>query len=100
MSVRKLYIGRKIREIRDTHKATQSAFAERIGISTSYLNQIENNQRPVSAALLLALAENFQIDIGAISLGDDDRLLSAVTEALADPVFDNYRPSLQDLKRI
>ena len=78
MAPRKLYIGRKIREIREQHKATQSGFAERLGISTSYLNQIENNQRPVSAAVLLALAENYQIDIGAISLGDDDRLLSAV----------------------
>jgi len=100
MSARKLYIGRKIREIRDSHKATQSAFAERIGISTSYLNQIENNQRPVSASVLLALAENFQIDIGAMALGDDDRLLSAMAETLADPVFDNYKPNLQELKLV
>ncbi|MGB3416604.1 MAG: short-chain fatty acyl-CoA regulator family protein [Mesorhizobium sp.] len=100
MSARKLYIGRKIREIRDSHKATQSAFAERIGISTSYLNQIENNQRPVSASVLLALAENFQIDIGAMALGDDDRLLSAMAEALADPLFDGYKPSLQELKLV
>ena len=100
MAARKLYIGRKVREIRDTHKATQAAFAERIGISTSYLNQIENNQRPVSASVLLALAENFQIDIGAMSLGDDDRLLSALTEALTDPIFDSYKPSLQELKLV
>ena len=100
MSAKKLYIGRKIREIRDSHKVTQAAFAERIGISTSYLNQIENNQRPVSASVLLALAESFQIDIGAMSLGDDDRLLSAMTESLADPIFDSYRPSLQELKLV
>ncbi len=100
MAPRKLYVGRKIREIREQHRTTQSGFAERLGISTSYLNQIENNQRPVSAAVLLALAENYQIDIGAISLGDDDRLLSAVSEALADPVFDNYKPNLQELKLI
>ncbi|MFC0245709.1 short-chain fatty acyl-CoA regulator family protein [Falsochrobactrum ovis] len=100
MAPRKLYIGRKIRELREQHGATQAAFADRLGISNSYLNQIENNQRPVSAAVLLALAENYQIDIGSISLGDDSRLLSAVTEALADPVFDNYKPSLQELKLI
>lgn len=100
MAPKKLYVGRKIRGLREEHKATQSAFAERLGISTSYLNQIENNQRPVSAAVLLALAENYQIDIGSISLGDDDRLLSAVSEALADPVFDNYKPNLQELKLI
>lgn len=100
MAPRKLYIGRKIRGIREQHRATQAGFAERLGISTSYLNQIENNQRPVSAAVLLALAENYQIDIGAISLGDDDRLLSAVTEVLADPLFENYTPGLQELKLI
>ncbi len=100
MAPRKLYIGRKIRDIREQRRATQAGFAERLGISTSYLNQIENNQRPVSAAVLLALAETYQIDIGAISLGDDDRLLSAVSEALADPVFDSYKPNLQELKLI
>jgi len=62
MAPRKLYIGRKIREIREQHKATQSGFAERLGISTSYLNQIENNQRPFCAAVLLALSETCQIE--------------------------------------
>jgi predicted transcriptional regulator/transcriptional regulator with XRE-family HTH domain len=100
MALGKLYIGRRIRELRETTKATQSAFADRLGISTSYLNQIENNQRPVSAAVLLALAEKFQIDIGTISSSDGDRLLSALSEALADPVFDAYSPGLQELKLV
>jgi transcriptional regulator with XRE-family HTH domain len=52
MAVGKLYIGRKVRELRQANRATQAQFAERIGISISYLNQIENNQRPVSAAVL------------------------------------------------
>lgn len=47
MAIGKLFIGRKIRELRDANRATQAQFAERIGISTSYLNQIENDQRPV-----------------------------------------------------
>ncbi len=95
MAIGKLYIGRKVRALRDQMKATQAQFAERIGISTSYLNQIENNQRPVSAAVLLALAEKFQIDIGELSSGEDDRLLSALSEALADPLFAAYEPGLQ-----
>jgi predicted transcriptional regulator len=49
---------------------------------------------------LLALAEKFQIDIAGISLGDGDRLLSALMETLADPVFDAYSPSLQELKLV
>ena len=100
MIMRKLYIGRKVREIRESSKTTQAGFAERIGISTSYLNQIENNQRPVSAAVLLALVEKFKIDIAEISLGDGDRLLSALSEALSDPIFENYVPNLQELKLV
>lgn len=93
MAPGKLFIGRRVRELREAGKATQAAFAERLGISTSYLNQIENNQRPVSATVLLALAENFQIDIASISGSDGDRLLSALREALADPVFDVHSPA-------
>ncbi|MDI7862517.1 XRE family transcriptional regulator [Rhizobiaceae bacterium n13] len=100
MAIGKLYIGRKVRDLRETGKMTQGQFAERIGISTSYLNQIENNQRPVSASVLLALAEKFQIDIAELSTGEGDRLLSALSEALSDPLFETYSPSLQELKLV
>ncbi len=35
MAPSKLFIGRKIRELREANKATQAVFAERLGISTS-----------------------------------------------------------------
>lgn len=100
MAIGKLFIGRRVRELREANRATQAQFAQRIGISASYLNQIENNQRPVSAAVLLALAEKFAIDIAELSSGEGDRLLSALSEALADPLFENYTPSLQELKLV
>ena len=56
MAIGKLFIGRKVRDIRQANGATQAQFADMVGISTSYLNQIENNQRPVSASVLLSLA--------------------------------------------
>jgi predicted transcriptional regulator/transcriptional regulator with XRE-family HTH domain len=100
MSTGKLYIGRRVREVREAAKLTQMTFAERLGISTSYLNQIENNQRPVSASVLVLLAERFGIDLGSISTNDSDRLLSMLKEALADPVFAAHSPSFQELKLI
>ncbi|SIQ66215.1 hypothetical protein SAMN05880590_10695 [Rhizobium sp. RU35A] len=100
MAIGKLYIGRKVRELRDAARATQAQFADRLGISTSYLNQIENNQRPVSAAVLLALAEKFGISLAELSSGEGDRLLSALSEALSDPLFDGYHASLADLKLV
>ncbi|MBX9459139.1 MAG: DUF2083 domain-containing protein [Rhizobium sp.] len=100
MAVGKLYIGRKIRELRQDNKATQAQFAERIGISISYLNQIENNQRPVSASVLLSLAEKFKIDLSALSAGEGDRLMSALSEALSDPIFAGHAATLQEVKLV
>ena len=100
MAAGKLYIGRKVRDLRLAHRATQAQFAERLGISLSYLNQIENNQRPVSASVLLALADKFKIDLADLSGGEGDRLISALSEALTDPLFAAYAPSLQELKLV
>ena len=100
MATGKLYIGRRVRDLRQANRATQAQFAERLGISVSYLNQIENNQRPVSAGVLLALAEKFRIDLAELSGGEGDRLVSALSETLSDSLFDGYAPSLQELKLI
>ena len=100
MRARKLFIGGKVRAIRGEHGLTQAGFATKLGISTSYLNQIENNQRHVSASVLLALAEAFSVDITTLSDQDSDRLLADVSEALADPVSGGTQPSLSDVKMV
>jgi predicted transcriptional regulator/DNA-binding XRE family transcriptional regulator len=100
MRSRKLFIGGKIRAIRTEQGLTQAGFAAKLGISTSYLNQIENNQRHVSASVLLALAEAFSVDIASLSDQDTDRLLADVSEALADPVSGGAQPSLTDVKLV
>lgn len=100
MATGKLFIGRKVRDLRQANDFTQAQFARIIGISTSYLNQIENNQRSVSAAVLLSLAEKFELDISELASGENERLLSALSEALTDTLFENYEPSLQELKLV
>lgn len=100
MRARKLFIGRNIRTIREETALTQAKFAERLGISTSYLNQIENNQRHVTAPVLLALAEVFAVDIASLSENDSHRLLADMAEAIADPLFKGQQPSAQDLKLV
>lgn len=59
MSVRKLYAGTKLREVRQRLNMTQKEFAERLGVSLPYANQMENNNRPVSTTVVLALAQEF-----------------------------------------
>ncbi|MEL6510048.1 MAG: short-chain fatty acyl-CoA regulator family protein [Pseudomonadota bacterium] len=97
MATQKLYAGVKLREIRTRHGLTQKAFAEKLDVSLPYLNQMENNNRPVSAGVVLALAHSFDFDLSELSVGEAERVVSDMREALADPLF-NDTPPLADLQ--
>jgi transcriptional regulator with XRE-family HTH domain len=64
---RKLFLGGRLKRLRRTLDLSQTAMAADLGVSPSYLNHIERNQRPVSAQLLLRLAKVSEIHI--IGLG-------------------------------
>ena len=98
MAQQKLYAGARLREMRGRLGLTQKAFAERLGVSLPYLNQMENNNRPVSTAVVLGLAREFGFDVTELSSGDEARLVSDMREALADPVFLGDAPGLADLR--
>jgi predicted transcriptional regulator len=72
--------------------------AERLGISASYLNLIESNRRPLPAALLIKLAQMFEMDLHAFGADGDARLINDLMEAFADPVFDAYKLASTDLR--
>jgi XRE family transcriptional regulator, fatty acid utilization regulator len=98
MATQKLYVGAKLRELRLRLALTQRVFADRLKVSLPYLNQMENNHRPVSAAVVLALAQEFGLDVTELSAGEGERLVSDMREALADPVFGAQSPPLADLR--
>jgi XRE family transcriptional regulator, fatty acid utilization regulator len=98
MATQKLYAGAKLREIRGRLTLTQKIFAEKLGVSLPYLNQMENNHRPVSASVVLALAQEFGLDVTELTVGESERLVSDMREALADPVFAKAAPPLADLR--
>ncbi|MEM9780682.1 MAG: helix-turn-helix domain-containing protein, partial [Pseudomonadota bacterium] len=93
MRAQKLYAGVKLREVRTGLSLTQKDFAGRLGVSLSYLNQMENNHRPLSAGVLLALAREYDFDVTALSVGEADRMVADMREALADPVFPGTPPT-------
>ena len=98
MATQKLYAGAKLRELRTRLGHTQKDFAGKLGVSLPYLNQMENNNRPVSTTVVLALAQEFGIDVTELSEGDSERLVSDMREAIADPVFADTLPPLADLR--
>ena len=56
-------LGNKVRKLRLRHGLTQVDLAGRLGISASYLNLIEHNQRAVTVPLLLKLGQLFEINL-------------------------------------
>jgi predicted transcriptional regulator/DNA-binding XRE family transcriptional regulator len=80
-------IGLRISSRRRALGISQAALARQAGISASYLNLIERNKRHVGGSLLIRLAEQLKVDIGALSGEAEHRLIADVEEALADPVM-------------
>lgn len=80
-------IGRTVRRLRTERALSQQALATRLGISASYLNLIEHDQRAVTASLLIKLGETLGVDLRELS-GNTERQLSAgLREALTDPLL-------------
>ncbi|MGB2201912.1 MAG: helix-turn-helix domain-containing protein [Pseudooceanicola atlanticus] len=98
MGTKKLYAGAKLRETRQRLGLTQKDFAAKLGVSLPYLNQMENNNRPVSTTVVLSLAQEFGFDVTELSTGDSERLVSDMREAMADPVLADAAPPLSDLR--
>ncbi|WP_225972778.1 short-chain fatty acyl-CoA regulator family protein [Paracoccus jeotgali] len=91
------YQGTLLRRLRDSHAMTQAAMARTLGISASYLNQIERNQRPVTRAVLSRLDDVFGIEAQPFHDAGDGRLASRLRAALADQGATLSAAELQDL---
>ena len=69
----KLFLGHRLRRLRRDQGLSQTDMANSLAISPSYLNHLERNQRPVTAALLLKLAEQYEVDVRAFASGGGHR---------------------------
>src|SRR5262245_15465564 len=88
MGERKLYLGGRVRRLRRELGLNQSAMATEIGVSPSYLNHLERNQRPVTAQVLLRLAEAYDLDLKSFAAeGPDGTGTDQLGEIFADPMF-------------
>ena len=82
--VAKTFAGARLRRLREEHGLTQVALARALGLSTSYVNQLENDQRPITVSVLLTLAERFDLPTQYFAPDSDARLVSDLREVLAE----------------
>lgn len=80
----KAFLGAHLKTLREQRGLTQAALAQALKVSSSYLNQIENNQRPLTVNVLLRLQSAFGIDAQQFSEDVQARQLGLLRTALAD----------------
>jgi predicted transcriptional regulator/DNA-binding XRE family transcriptional regulator len=95
---RKLFLGARLKRLRRERGMNQAAMAAELGISASYLNHLERNQRPITAPVLLRLAEAFDVDVKAFATeGGDVAGSEQLSEIFADPMLSDLGVSRYEL---
>lgn len=98
-AMKKAYGGVRLRRLREERGLTQLALAQSLGLSPSYLNQIENNQRPLTVPILLRINEVFGIDVQVFAAADEARLIADLREVFSDPQ-NREQVSLAELREV
>ncbi len=97
-TTRKLFLGARLKRLRRDLGLQQSAMATQLGISASYLNHLERNQRPVTAGILLRLAEVFDVNVKAFAAeGNESAGAEHLGEIFSDQMFSDLAISRYEL---
>ncbi|MDV3458084.1 short-chain fatty acyl-CoA regulator family protein [Sphingomonas sp. HF-S4] len=83
----KLFAGHAIRRLRRQLGLNQVTMAQALAVSPSYLNLVERNQRPISATLMLRLAQSYDFDPRQLAASEPGGGAEALRRRLADPIF-------------
>ena len=96
--MQKTFIGPHLRRLRIERGETQGAMARALGISASYVNLLENNERSVSVSVLLRLFDVYGVDWRDIADEDGTSQLADLRAVMQDPLFAETRPDLPQMR--
>ncbi|MGO4571958.1 helix-turn-helix domain-containing protein [Microvirga sp. 2TAF3] len=95
---RKLFVGPRLKRLRRERNLSQAGMAEELGLSPSYLNLMERNQRPITAQVLIRLAHAYSLDPREFATDDTERTVSELDEVFTDPLFRSTPVSRLELR--
>lgn len=94
----KAFVGSKLRQLRRERRLTQAEMGRALGVSASYVNLLENNQRSLSVAMLMALADVYGVDWREFAKDETANLMADLRNAMRDPLFGEDTPDLLELR--
>jgi len=93
-------LGARVRALRRRSGLSQAQLASQLGISPSYLNLIESNRRPLTAQLLIKLAQHFGLELHELAPEEDARMVSELMEVFADPILEGHGLTSTDVREV
>jgi XRE family transcriptional regulator, fatty acid utilization regulator len=78
----KTFAGARLRRLREERGTSQIELARLLGISPSYLNQIEHDTRPLTVPVLIRITDVFGVDTTFFAPHDTPQLVADLREAL------------------
>ncbi|GHU82497.1 hypothetical protein AGMMS50284_4460 [Clostridia bacterium] len=90
-------IGERIKQIRQALSLTQTKFAERIGISTSYVAEIEIGNKTANDRTMRLISTEFQVDEHWLRTGEGEMYHEAAAANIAQitSLFKSMSPGFQ-----
>ncbi len=96
--MQKTFVGPQLRQLRRDHGETQAQMARRLGISASYVNLLESNQRSLSVQVLVTLTEEYGVEWRTLLGHREETRIPDLRAAMRDPIFTGEAPDLQELR--
>ena len=93
-------LGAKVRSLRRRDSLTQTQLAQQLGISPSYLNLIEHDQRALTASLLVRVAQIFRVDLASFAEDNESRLAADLQEVFGDALFEEHPLNTSDMREL
>lgn len=94
----KTFVGPQLRQLRRERRQTQAEMAKVLGVSSGYVNLLENNERSLSLRVLMTLADNYGVDWRDIVADKTPKLLAELRSVVKDPMFAADAPDLTELR--
>lgn len=98
--VKKTFMGVRLRRLREERNLSQIALAHTLGLSPSYLNQLEQNQRPLTVSVLLKINRALGLDVQLFSEDEEARLITDLREAFTQVAAAPDTVSLAEVKEL
>ncbi|MBA4748600.1 MAG: DUF2083 domain-containing protein [Sphingopyxis sp.] len=98
MAEQRVFAGAAVRKARRAAGLTQAAMAEALDISPSYLNLIEHGQRPLTAPVLVRLAERFGFELAQLTEGAVAGGAAGLRRRISDAIFADLDIQPQDIE--